>query len=337
MASSYFELPQATNMISDFLGSTPSQTGFLAPTKTPVSSFTGTFLDPSFGQNIFKNLPDYSNVFNRAAAGITSPISGGITSTPTTPSNPYQPTRMPSRRQGSSGSAGPMIFGAPPIEFSLGVAPELGKLEVDFETLGKRALEANKPFAEQYKQFAPQTEAGTRAISQAGARMATGQLPADLTGEVGRSAAALGYQAGVGPRSQMGRNILARDLGLTSLQVQQAGQNLLERSSALAQQAMQAMAPIAPQQVFQSAFGQAQYNQEIANQNLLNAWMSRPLPGQFDITKGAYVGFAPQTYSATRPLIPGTSLTGRQGLFNVMADQAIQNWQGSLASNPMFG
>lgn len=194
-----------------------------------------------------------------------------------------------------------------PLEFSLGPAPELQGLTFDYQTLGQRALEANKPFAEQYRQFAPQTEAGTRAISQAGATMAAGIIPRDVTGQVGRSSAALGFSTGLGGRSGIGRNITARDLGLTSLQVQQAGQGLLERSSALAQQAMQAMAPISAGQVAGIAATQEQYNREIANQNLLNAWQSRPLPGQFDVTKGQFVGFQPGSYATTRPMPPGVN------------------------------
>ena len=205
------------------------------------------------------------------------------------------------------------------------------------ETLGQRAMEANKPFAAQYKQFAPQTEAGTRALSQAGATMAAGILPRDVTGQVGRSVASLGFQTGLGGRSGIGRNLMARDLGLTSLQVQSQGADLLTRSSNLAQQAMQAMSPISPGQAFQQAYLQEQYNREIANQNLLNAWMSRPLPGQFDVTRGQFVGFQPGTYSATRPTVPGMAITNRQGLANQAADYMARNWTGSLAGSPMFG
>lgn len=313
--------PSAGGMTYDFLSSTPSQTGFASPvTSGSYSPFSGTPLGQGYGSNIFSNLPDYSNIFSSAARGGFA--SGGpITSQP-----------MPGGSRGSSGSqrrgsqssyGGHIPSVTPPnIEFSLGQAPTLGELELDYQTLGRRAMEANVPFAEQYKQFAPQTEAGSRALSQAGATMATGVIPRDLTGQVGRSAAALGLRTGLGGRSGVGRNILARDLGLTSLQVQQQGADLLGRSSALAQQAMQAMSPISPQQVFQTAFTQAQYNREIANQNLLNAWMSRPLPGQFDISKGQYAGFQPGSYSATKPMPPGVN-----NLY----------WSGGLAPNPMLG
>jgi len=192
-----------------------------------------------------------------------------------------------------------------PLDFYLGPAPTLQGLNLDYAEMGKRAMEANAPFAAQYKQFAPQTEAGTRALSQAGATMATGQLSRDMTSQIGRGAAALGFSSGLGGRSGIGRNILARDLGLGSLQVQQQGADLLARSSALAQQAMQAMTPISPNEIFSTAANQASVNQQIANQNLLNAYQSQALPGQFDIKTGSFVGYQPGARVTTRPVAPG--------------------------------
>ena len=205
---------------------------------------------------------------------------------------------------GGGGGGGTMMMQAPPIEFYLGPAPTLEELNLNYEEMGKRAMEANAPFAAQYKQFAPQTEAGTRALSQAGATMATGQLSRDMASQIGRGAAALGFSSGLGGRSGIGRNILARDLGLGSLQVQQQGADLLSKSSMLAQQAMQAMTPIAVGSVFDTAANQASVNQQIRNQNLFNKYQTQGLPGQFDVTKGQYVGYKPGTYSSTKPLTP---------------------------------
>jgi hypothetical protein len=214
-------------------------------------------------------------------------------------------SRMSSGGGGGGGGGGAISMGQPaPIEFYLGPAPTLEELNLNYEEMGKRAMEANAPFAAQYKQFAPQTEAGTRALSQAGATMATGQLSRDMVGDIGRGAAALGFSSGLGGRSGIGRNILARDLGLGSLQVQQQGADLLSKSSMLAQQAMQAMTPIAVGSVFDTAANQASVNQQIRNQNLFNKYQTQGLPGQFDVTKGQYVGYKPGTYSPTKPLTP---------------------------------
>ncbi len=316
-------MPTSGNMVSSFLGGNQ-------PSYDP---FAGSSLGRGFGQGFASNLPDYSSVFASAAG---RPSSGSRTTggalagfeplgipKPSDRSGGKWSSRPASSRPSYGGGIAGGAFTPQPIEFSLGPAPTLQELQVDYETLGRRAMEANAPFAQQYRQFAPQTEAGTRALSQAGATMAAGVLPRDVTGQVGRSAAALGFQTGLGGRSGIGRNILPRDLALTSLQVQQQGADLLGKSSQLAQQAMQAMAPIAPQQVFQTAFGQAQYNRELANQNLLNAWLSRPLPGQFDVTRGQYVGFQPGTYATTRPTPPGARMP--------------YSWSGGLASSPLFG
>lgn len=209
---------------------------------------------------------------------------------------------------GGGGGGGGFSMGQPaPLDFYLGPAPTLQGLNLDYAEMGKRAMEANAPFAEQYRQFAPQTEAGARALSQAGATMATGQLSRDMVGQVGRGAAALGFSTGLGGRSGIGRNILARDLGLSTLQVQQQGQDLLAKSSMLAQQAMQAMAPIAPTSIFDTAANQASINQQIANQNLLNAYQTQALPGQFDIKTGSFVGYQPGSRVTTRPTPPGQS------------------------------
>jgi len=215
-------------------------------------------------------------------------------------------SRLRSGGGGFGGGGAVSIGQSAPLEFYLGPAPTLTELNLNYEEMGKRAMEANKPFAEQYRQFAPQTEAGARALSQAGATMATGQLSRDMASQIGRGAAALGFSSGLGGRSGIGRNILARDLGLGSLQVQQQGADLLSKSSMLAQQAMQAMAPIAVGSVFDTAANQASVNQQIANQNLLNAYQTQALPGQFDIKTGSFVGYQPGSRVTTRPIPPGS-------------------------------
>jgi hypothetical protein len=48
-------------------------------------------------------------------------------------------------------------------------------------------------------------------------------------------------------------------------------------------------------------------NLDIQNQNLMNEFQSKPLPGQFDVQKGMYVGYEPGTYSKTRPDSPDTA------------------------------
>lgn len=205
---------------------------------------------------------------------------------------------------GGGGGGGGGSSELPPIEYYLGPTPTLEELNLNYEEMGKRTMEGNKPYAEQYKQFAPGTEAGTRALSNLGATMATGQLSRDAAMQAGRGAAQLGFSTGLGGRSGIGRNILAKDLGLSTLQVQQFGADLLSRSSQLAQQAMQAMSPISPNEIFSTVANQLSYNSQIRNQNALNAYQSQALPGQFDIKTGSFVGYQPGSRVTTRPTIP---------------------------------
>jgi hypothetical protein len=315
--------PPKQDMVSDWLGSSTSKYGFDLPANTDsMDPFRGTSLSQSYTNSITSNLPDYSSIFNQAARGgsiFDRAASGSLISG--TPGGGGSGSRGGSRPSGArqvSGGAYVMPGAPPPLDFYLGPAPTLKDLNLNYEEMGKRAMEANKPYAEQYKQFAPQTEAGARALSQAGATYATGQLSRDMASQIGRGAAALGFSTGLGGRSGIGRNILSRDLGLGSLQVQQQGADLLAKSSALAQQAMQAMNPISPNEVFSTAANQASINQQIANQNLMNAWQTQGLPGQFDVTKGQYVGYQPGTYSTTKPLTP--DLEASSALNNRAAD-----------------
>jgi hypothetical protein len=190
------------------------------------------------------------------------------------------------------------------MEFYLGKAPTLKELSLDYGDMGKKAYEANAPFRQQFQEMNPDLEAGLRSLSASGAQMATGQLGRDMIGEIGRSTAAAGFSGGFGGRSGMGRNLLARDFGLSSLQVKQQGANLLNQSVQISSQAMQAMNQIDPTAVFSTEANRMKSNLDIQNQNLMNEYQSQPLPGQFDIQKGMYVGYEPGTYSKLRPDSP---------------------------------
>ena len=194
----------------------------------------------------------------------------------------------------------------PPMDFYLGKAPTLKELSLDYGDMGKKAYEANAPFRQQFQEMNPDLEAGLRALSASGAQMATGQLGRDMVGEIGRNTAALGFSGGFGGRSGMGRNLLARDFGLSSLQVKQQGATLLGQSAQISAQAMKAMNQIDPNEVFRTEANRMKSNLDIQNQNIMNEYQSQPLPGQFDIKKGMYVGYTPGTYTATRPESPDT-------------------------------
>jgi hypothetical protein len=297
------------DMVSSFLGAPARAAGFDLPYNT-YDPFKGTSLGKDWLAETQKSLttnPDYSSTFYNAARGLSSsgkPISGGGGGGGGgSPGGLGYGTRSSARLGGGGGGGG--YAGSPqaPLDFYKGPAPTMQGLNLDYQEMGRRALEANTPYKQQYEQMNPGLYAGLKSMGQLANQQLSGQIPLDVAQQIGRSSAAAKLGAGIS-NSNLGRNLTARDLGLSSLQIQQSGADLLARSSALTQQAMQAMNPISPNQVFDTASSQASYNSQIANQNLMNAWQSQGLPGQFDITKGQFVGYTPGSYSSAPPVAP---------------------------------
>ena len=318
MASSPFTIGTPSgNMVSDFLGgNTPKYNPFEG---TPLGTkYTPEMFGPS--QNYFGPSQDYSSIFASAAARPYNPPDFGGRLTPGTGSSGG--SRPSSSRSVSGGAI--MAPGEPaPLDFYMGPAPTLEGLNLDYQEMGRRAMEANAPYRQQYEQMLPGFGAGLKAMGQLANQQLSGQIPLDVAQQVGRSSAAAKLGAGIAGGG-LGRNLTARDLGLSSLQIQQSGADLLAKSSGLAQQAMQAMSPIAAGQVFGEAVNQASINQQIGNQNLMNAWQSKGRPGQFDVTKGQYIGYQPGTYSAYKPLTP--DLQHSQDLQNRVAKLNSQSY-----------
>jgi len=233
------------------------------------------------------------------------------------------------------------------------------------------AEKLNAKYIKEFESAMPEYKGNMAKANKLTSDYLTGKLPQDVVDQIFRGAAVKGFATGV-YGGGLGRNIVAKDLGLTSLQLQTAGANLLKQTAELASQVSQAIRPvtgaefasrfitdptqlfstmanynrvdptsvfnavyvptrqiydqmaqmaqqstlaranfeaskmISPTQVFDALVTTAQYNQQISAANALNAWQSQPLPGQFDIQRGQYVGFTPGTYSSSRPLPPGT-------------------------------
>jgi len=70
-----------------------------------------------------------------------------------------------------------------------------------------------------------------------------GKLPADVVDAVYRGAASKGFTAGIFGGG-LGRNIVAKDLGITSLQLQSAGANLLQQTANIANSVLQSTMPV---------------------------------------------------------------------------------------------
>ena len=252
----------------------------------------------------------------------TSP--GAFTSMqPSTQAAKYKPTRASTSNVKWGGHMPtPVAPSAGPLEFSRGESPKLAELQVPYEDFTKRLSEVNQPeqlagLAERYnaptrqafESYLPQFRPGLAALGNLAYDYLGARIPASVAQGIARSTAATNLQTGLAGGG-LGRGLTARDFGLTALNLQQTGADLLGRSVGLTQQAMQLASPVSvanlmvsPQQVFDTLTSQAQYNQQIANANLLNAWQSQPLPGQYVLGRG-FQTFTPGQYSASRPADP---------------------------------
>lgn len=260
---------------------------------------------------------------------------------------------------GGGGPAGGFQIGpGPTIEFSLGQAPELKGLELPYDEFARRLSEVNQPeqlagLAERYnaptkqafESYLPQFRSSLAALGGLAQDYLGGRIPTPVAQQIGRATAAANLQSGLGGGG-LGRSLVARDLGKTSMELQQLGANLFGQSVGLAQQGMQMATPISvanlmvsPQTVFETAMKQAQYNQQMANANLINAWQSQPLPGQYVLGKG-YQTFTPGQFSTTRPTNPnaGPAPTWTKGLVGSAAQglyqQQLTGWNPARASSP---
>jgi hypothetical protein len=256
-------------------------------------------------------------------------------------------SRPSTSRPSYGGGGGGMTTIIPPtqLDFYLGKPPELQKLDLDYTQMGKRVQEANLPTIEEYKRATPGEEATLRALSQSASDYAAGKIPQSVLAQTQRSIAQAGYGTGLGVgggrrAGGLQRAFGARDILTTSLGLQQQAQQMAAAIPQIMQQRYAAQYQISPNQVFDTAVSQASINQQLANQQLMMNWMAQPLPGQFDVSKGMFVGFQPGTYSQYKPQLqvtgPSTSTTtDRFGRPVVTTRPGVStgNWQGS-AYNP---
>jgi len=264
---------------------------------------------------------------------------------------------------GAGGTAMPSVGGRN-IEFSLGPAPTLREMEIPYDQFTERLAQVNDPaklgaLADQYnapakrafEEYQPAFKADLAQMQQLGRDYMGGRIPLDVAKNIGRSSAAANLGSGLFGGG-LGRNLVSRDLGRTSLDLQQAGAGLFQQSFGLAQQAQQLTNPISvanlmvnPRDIFDTVTTQAQYNNQIFNANLINAWQSRPLPGQYVLGKG-YATFA-GGYSNQRELDPTVQLNwGKDagklagkpigGIVGTSLQNASRNWTASLAYTPQL-
>lgn len=130
--------------------------------------------------------------------------------------------------------------------------------------------QVNSLYQQQLSQSAPGLMSGISSASKNAESLINGEIPQDVQDQVARSAAATNMSTGVGVSSGMGRNLVARDLGLTSLNLQQQGTSMLGNITQLAQSVnpytVQSQL-FTPQQLLQRQDQQSIYNWQGQNQN----------------------------------------------------------------------
>jgi hypothetical protein len=246
----------------------------------------------------------------------------------------------PSTSKGGGGGGGGMIIPqqqAAPLDFFLGAAPEMKKLDIPLEDYTKMLGKVNNPeelaaLTERYnaptqKAFQsnlPFFDASMAALGGQALDALSGRVSRSTAQSIARSSAMSNLGSGLGGGG-LGRNLTLRDFGRSSMDAVSQGADLFSRSVGLAQQKQAMASPISmanlmvnPAAIYDTLLTQAQSNQNIANANLMNAWQSQARPGQFDITTGKYVGYQPGQRTPYAPLTPEKQRD--QDLKNKVAD-----------------
>lgn len=123
---------------------------------------------------------------------------------------------------------------------------------------------------------APGMLGSTRAYARTAESMSRGLIPADVQDSVSRNSAFQALQTGIGMESSAGRNLMARDLGLTSLQVQADSRGFMDA-------AMKSSAFLAPNRMSAGLMSAETYQKrrdeaaaiqaQVDSQNAMMQWM----------------------------------------------------------------
>ena len=230
---------------------------------------------------------------------------------------------------GGGGGGAPQMAAAAPMDFFRGLAPEMKKLDIPLEDYTKMLGKVNNPeelaaLADRYnaptqKSFdsdLPFFNASMSALGGQALDALSGRVSKTTAQSIARSAAQANLGSGLGgvmmgAMGGIARSATLRDFGRASMDAVSHGADLFSRSVGMAQQKRAMASPVstanlmvAPGAIYDTLITQAQNNQNITNANLMNAWQSQALPGQFDITTGKYVGYQPGQRTTYRPNTP---------------------------------
>lgn len=111
----------------------------------------------------------------------------------------------------------------------------------------------------------------TKTISNLANQYLQGIIPQDVQDQIQRATAQQAMTGGYGATSGMGRNLTTRDLGLTSLQLQQTGIGMAQTAGSMAQVLNPSFTPVssllmAPSALLQRQDQLAYYNTDVYNQ-----------------------------------------------------------------------
>jgi hypothetical protein len=140
------------------------------------------------------------------------------------------------------------------------------KQEINFQELQDTIYSSADKYKSALDKLSPGYQAGLDKTAQIAASRAEGLLPADVAQKASRSAAYTGLSSGSGSNSS--KALEARDLGLSSLQLQDSGVNMLTnlRNEAKSMMPLQAMnLAFSPQQIRSEDNTLAYYNNQITN------------------------------------------------------------------------
>jgi len=107
----------------------------------------------------------------------------------------------------------------------------------------KMAEILNKKYIDQFDSAMPGYKANMAKTNEITSNYLAGKIPTDVVDQIFRSSAAKGFATGL-YGGGLGRNLVAKDLGLTSLQLQTAGAGLLDQTAKLAATVGREMMPV---------------------------------------------------------------------------------------------
>jgi hypothetical protein len=153
--------------------------------------------------------------------------------------------------------------------------PSIDSIDDKYTAQGKQlpelynfSTDVNQAYRDQLSQTAPELAQSAEQLSASTNSLLRGEIPQDVADQIRRQTAERGVLGGYGSGSGMGRNLTARDLGLTSLDMMRQGAQTLPEVAQLAA----ALNPVSvqdsifsPGAIMSREDSVAQYNNQIGN------------------------------------------------------------------------